>query len=45
MAAKPMTQAEKAKAYDALRARAGSMGFACVGYALDEAEERTPNAR
>lgn len=30
-----MTQAERAKAYDALRKRADEMGFATVGYALD----------
>jgi hypothetical protein len=30
------TQADKAKAYDALKARAALMGYACVGYALDQ---------
>lgn len=35
---KAMTAADKARAYDELRLRAVEMGYACVGYALDNAE-------
>lgn len=37
---KTNTLADKAKAYDALKARASLMGYACVGYALDKLEKR-----
>lgn len=36
---KMMTDNEKADAYDDLRTRAAEMGYACIGYALDELED------
>lgn len=36
---KMMTDNEKTEAYDQLRQRAQEMGYACVGYALDELED------